>query len=58
MFSLHVMDYEEEDPSNKLLFWFTLFSIFAAITGGVLSYFVIFKNRAKNTLDKSIGVAR
>ena len=25
MFSLHVMDYEKEDPSNKLLFWFTLF---------------------------------
>ena len=58
MFSLHVMDYEEEDPSNKLLFWITLFSIFAAITGGVLSYFVIFKNRVKNTLDKSMGVAR
>jgi hypothetical protein len=51
MFSLHVMDYEDEDPSNQLLFWFTLFSILASIFGGVLSYFVIFKNRAKNTTN-------
>ena len=43
MFSLHVMDYEEEDPSNQLLFWFTLFSLIASIFGGILSYFVIFK---------------
>jgi len=43
MFSLHVMDYEEEDPSNKLLFLFTIFSIMASIFGAILSYFVIFK---------------
>lgn len=43
MFSLHVMDYEEEDPSNQLLFWFAIFSIIASIFGGILSYFVIFK---------------
>ncbi len=53
MFSLHVMDYEEEDPSNKLLFWFTLFSILASIFGGVLSYFVIFKNQAKKALNSA-----
>ena len=46
MFSFHVMDYEEEDPSNQLLFWFTLFSIIASIFGAILSYFVIF-NKAK-----------
>jgi uncharacterized iron-regulated membrane protein len=51
MFSLHVMDYEDEDPSNQLLFWFTLFSILASIFGGVLSYFVIFKNREKKTTN-------
>ena len=44
MFSLHVMDYEEEDPSNVLLFWFILFSIIASIFGGILSCFVIFKS--------------
>ena len=51
MFSLHVMDYEDEDPSNQLLFWFTLFSLLASIFGGVLSYFVIFKNREKKTTN-------
>ena len=50
MFSLHVMDYEEEDPSNKLLFWFAIFSIIASIFGGVLSYFVIFKISNLNAL--------
>lgn len=49
MFILHVMDYEEGDPSNTLLFWFTLFSIVASIFGGILCYFVIFKRRAKKT---------
>ena len=43
MFSLHVMDYEDEDPSNWLLFWFVLFSLLAAILGLVLTYFRVFK---------------
>lgn len=51
MFSLHVMDYEDEDPSNQLLFWFTLFSIIASIFGGILSYFVVF-NTAKTKAGK------
>ena len=51
MFSFHVMDYEEEDPSNQLLFWFTLFSIIASIFGAILSYFVIF-NKTKAKTDK------
>lgn len=55
MFSLHVMDYEEEDPSNKLLFWFTLFSILASIFGGILTYFVIFKSKTTATLNTDIG---
>lgn len=54
MFSLHVMDYEEEDPSNQLLFWFVLFSIIASIFGGILSYFVIFKSgKAKTSKTKN-----
>jgi len=51
MFSLHVMDYEDEDPSNQLLFWFILFSLLASIFGGILSYFVIFKSRTTKTLS-------
>jgi uncharacterized iron-regulated membrane protein len=64
MFSLHVMDYEDEDPSNQLLFWFTLFSILASIFGGVLSYFVIFKSRetkilnAAHSANASMGTAK
>jgi uncharacterized iron-regulated membrane protein len=50
MFSLHVMDYEEEDPSNKLLFWFAIFSLIASIFGGLLSYFVIFKRSNPNAI--------
>jgi len=52
MFSLHVMDYEEEDPSNQLLFWFTLFAIIASVFGGILSYFVIFNNRENSSLTR------
>ena len=62
MFSLHVMDYEEEDPSNQLLFCFILFSIIASIFGGVLSYFTIFKkafkSRVKDPLNASMGGAK
>jgi len=44
MFSLHVMDYEDEDASNQLLFWFILFSLMASLFGFVLTYFRIFKS--------------
>jgi len=50
MFSLHVMDYEDEDPSNQLLFWFVLFSLIASLFGFVLTYFRIFK--ANNTAGR------
>lgn len=46
MFSLHVMDYEDEDPSNWLLFWFLLFSLTASILGLILTYYRIFKSGA------------
>jgi len=49
MFSLHVMDYEDEDPSNQLLFWFVLFSLIASLFGFVLTYFRILK--AKNRIE-------
>ena len=45
MFSLHVMDYEEEDPANKLLLWVALFSLLAVISGMVLTYYRLIKGR-------------
>jgi len=51
MFSLHVMDYEEEDASNWLLFWVVLFSLMAALLGVVLTYFRIFKANAQDEND-------
>ena len=55
MFSLHVMDYEDEDPSNQLLFWFAIFALLAAIFGAVLSYLVIFKSNKADVAKQSIG---
>jgi len=51
MFSLHVMDYEDEDASNWLLFWFVLFSLFAAILGLLLTYFKVFKTNSQDDND-------
>ncbi|MFT5759128.1 MAG: hypothetical protein ACI9LM_003882 [Alteromonadaceae bacterium] len=60
MFSLHVMDYEDEDPSNQLLFWFVLFSLIAALFGFILTYFRIFKseksiNQQSTTSEKGLS---
>ena len=43
MFSLHVMDYEDEDPANKLLLGFALFSVLAVISGMILTYYRVLK---------------
>lgn len=43
MFSFHVMDYAEEDASNKLLFLFAVLSIIASLFGLVLTYFRVLK---------------
>ena len=53
MFSFHVMDYQEEDPANKLLFWFTLFALLAAGSGAVLTYYRIF--RASEKPQQNLG---
>ncbi|RTR38785.1 PepSY domain-containing protein [Shewanella canadensis] len=57
MFSLHVMDYEDEDASNWLLFWFILFSLLAAILGLVLTYFRFFKANAQDNDDGNESVS-
>ncbi|WP_299792159.1 PepSY domain-containing protein [uncultured Shewanella sp.] len=46
MFTLHVIDYASEDGGNRVFFWFTLFSLFAATIGLVLTYFRFFKTKA------------
>lgn len=43
MFSFHVMDYVEEDASNKLLLVFSIISIVASLFGLVLTYFRLLK---------------
>lgn len=58
MFSLHVMDYEDEDASNWLLFWFVLFSLLAAILGLVLTYFRIFKANSQDSYDGNESVSK
>ncbi|WP_236559751.1 PepSY domain-containing protein [Colwellia sp. 20A7] len=52
MFSFHVMDYVEEDASNKLLFVFIVLSLVASFFGLILTYFYVFK-RSSNK-NKSI----
>jgi len=43
MFSFHVMDYVEEDASNKLLLAFVVLSLVASLFGIVLTYFRLWK---------------
>ncbi|MBL4941284.1 MAG: PepSY domain-containing protein [Colwellia sp.] len=43
MFNFHMMDYSDGEIDNWLLFWFTLFSIVAAVMGLILTYFRVFK---------------
>ena len=50
MFNFHAMDYINGAIDNWLLFWTTLFSIFASITGLILMYFRVFKSD-KDILD-------
>lgn len=45
MFILHVMDYQDGDPDNKLLLIFSLLGLLAAMTGLVLMYFKVFRKK-------------
>lgn len=56
MFSFHVMDYAEEDPSNKLLFLFVVLSLAASLFGVVLTYFRVFSNKGKNNTKSKLRV--
>ena len=52
MFSFHVMDYVEEDASNKLLFIVTVLALIASLFGLILTYFRVFKRKG-NKLNKA-----
>ncbi|WP_083700029.1 hypothetical protein [Shewanella sp. UCD-KL12] len=52
MFSLHVMDYKEQDISNWLLFFFVTFSLAASVLGLILTYYRIFKSDSLDTQGK------
>ncbi len=52
MFSFHVMDYIEEDASNKLLLIVTLSGLIASLFGFVLTYFRVFRAK-KNRQNKT-----
>ena len=43
MFSFHVMDYVEEDASNKLLLIVSMLALLASLFGLILTYFRVFK---------------
>lgn len=47
MFSFHVMDFVEEDASNKLLLFFIIFSLIASLFGLILTYFSLIKQGNK-----------
>jgi len=57
MFSFHVMDYVEEDASNKLLFVFIVLSLVASFFGLILTYFSVFKQNKNKKKNKSITEA-
>lgn len=48
MFSFHVMDYVEEEPSNKLLLMVSLLALIASLFGIVLTYFRVFKQSGRS----------
>jgi len=55
MFRFHVMDYQDSEIENNLLFWFALFGIIASISGVVLVYFRVFKRNKKAVRFKFVN---
>ncbi len=43
VFRFHVMDYQDSDVGNKLLFWVALFAITGGVSGLILTYFRVLK---------------
>lgn len=45
MFRFHIADYQDGEPDNLLLLWFSILGLFAALTGFVLTYYRVIKNK-------------
>ncbi|NMP14970.1 efflux RND transporter permease subunit [Thalassotalea sp. Y01] len=58
MFRFHVMDYEDSEIDNSLLFWVVLFGIVAGVSGLLLTFYRIFKSNPEQlTADPTGGRA-
>ena len=56
-FRLHVMDYETgEDIDNLLLLVVALLGIIACLSGLILAYFRVFKNKSNKNADKNTNI--
>jgi len=49
MFRFHIADYQDGEPDNLLLFWLSILGLFGAITGLVLTYYRVIKNKRKRS---------
>lgn len=49
IFRFHVMDYQDSEVDNTLLFWFSLLGIFAGLSGLILLYFRLLHSRLLNS---------
>jgi Cu(I)/Ag(I) efflux system membrane protein CusA/SilA len=55
MFRFHIMDYNESEIDNVLLFCITLIGVFAAVSGLLLTYLRIFKsNKNQSNTDELV----
>lgn len=49
MFRFHIADYQDGEPDNLLLFLLSILGLFAALTGLVLTYYRVIKNKRKRS---------
>jgi len=49
VFRFHIADYQDGEPDNLLLFWLSILGLFAAMTGLILTYYRVLKNKRKRS---------
>lgn len=57
IFRFHVMDYQDSEVDNTLLFWFSLFGILAGLSGLILLYFRLFKKGTSRVIENKNTLA-
>ena len=55
MFRFHLMDYQDSESNNSLLFWFTLSGLLAAISGALLTYYRLVKDKSAGRKKAGLG---